>query len=943
MIKFLPTFTLFLFLLFATTNLYAQRTITGTVTSAGDKKSLPEAIVLLKGSNIGVVANEDGTFSINVPSNTGKLIFTYIGFLAKEVDITTAPDVLNIALEEGVELNNVTVVGTRNASRTRIESAVPVDIIPVRAVVNEVGQVDINQLLHYAAPSFNTTRQNVEDGGDHIDPASLRGLGTDQILVLINGKRRHTSAFINVIGTPSRGQASTDMSAIPAYAIDRIEILRDGASAQYGSDAIAGVINIVLRKDANRLFAAVNTGVYKAGDGLTGNLSLNYGIKLGKKGYLNLTGEYKTRNSTNRTGDWSGPVYNAPYLADGSLPDTTRNEEWNYNNSKDPATGKTYKQLDDEELARRGTTRSTYRYVIGQSQQESGGIMFNASYPINDNVEVYSFGGFNQKRGSAAGYYRLPLEGRNVPEVYKDGFLPKILSTLTDYSGALGVRGKMGNWNYDLSNVYGANTFRYGVGNSLNASREQYRLLTPSAGLSPKTEFDAGTVGFHQNTTNIDFSHHNDNLFQGTNFAFGGEYRTDRYTQVKGEEDSYKTYSKLDTAGMELINKSGGSQIFPGFRTAVDRSRSNIALYGDMEADFTSNLMMGIALRYENYSDFGFTQNYKLIGKYKFTKQFMLRAAASTGFRAPSVHQLFYNATSTSATSGSSVFYELGIFTNDSEAAKILRIPKLKEETSINYSGGFAFKPNEAFELTLDGYLIDIQNRIVLTGEFNDKNLSPELVAELAKVNAQSAAFFTNAVDTRTMGLDLVTSYHLKAAKHDFRFVLAANYNKNTVVGNIKTSDSLRGRENVYFNRENRSHIEASAPNLKATFSINWKYNKMWAMLRNVYFGSITYIYPAASAEDAVAYNYNSDKIESLDQVFSPKTVTDLTVGYQVAKGFNVSIGASNMFDIYPDKTTSSYNSYYNQFPYSVYVQQFGFSGAYYFARLTYDLRTNTK
>ncbi len=924
------------------TALYAQRTITGTIVSGGDKKPLPEAIVLLKGTNIATVSDEKGAYSIGVPSSTGTLIFTYIGFQSKEVDIATGGDAINVVLDEGVELNNVTVVGTRNASRTRIESPVPVDIIPVRSVVNEVGQVDINQLLHYAAPSFNTTRQNVEDGGDHIDPASLRGLGTDQILVLINGKRRHMSAFINTLGTPSRGQASTDMSAIPAYAIERIEILRDGASAQYGSDAIAGVINIVLRKDANRLFVSGTTGVHAAGDGVTYSGSVNYGIALGKKGYLNLTGEYKNRNSTNRTGIWGGPVYNAPYLADGSLPDTTRgrDEEWNYNNSKDPATGKTYRQLDDDEFARRGTSRETYRYSIGQSQQSSAGIMFNGAYPISDKLEIYTFGGYNQKKGSAGGYYRLPTEDRNIPEIYPNGFLPKILSTIVDYSGGIGVRGKLGDWDYDLSNVYGSNTFHYGVGNSLNASREQYRMLFPSEKLAQKTEFDCGTVGFHQNTTNLDFSHHNKDLFHGTNFAFGAEYRSDRYTQVKGEEDSYKTYSKLGASGNDTITKVGGAQMFPGFRNAVDRSRTNFGLYGDMEADFTSNLMMGIALRYENYSDFGSTQNYKLVGKYKFSKEFMLRAAASTGFRAPSVHQLYYTTTSTTATAGSSVFYELGIFTNDSKPAQILGVPKLRQETSVNYSGGFAFKPTENFELTLDGYLIDIKDRIVLTGEFNSDNLSPALVAELATVNAGSAAFFTNAIDTRTMGLDLVTSYHLKLAKNDFRFVLAANYNRNQVVGDVKTSDLLKGQEGVYFNRENVSHIEVGAPNVKATFSINWKYDKFWAMLRNVYFGSVTYIYPGASAADAVAYNYNTDKRELLDQEFSPKMVTDLTVGYQVGRGLNVSIGASNLFNVYPDKSTHSYNSYYGQFPYSIYVQQFGFSGAYYFARLTYDLRT---
>ena len=358
---------------------------------------------------------------------------------------------------------------------------------------------------------------------------------------------------------------------------------------------------------------------------------------------------------------------------------------------------------------------------------------------------------------------------------------------------------------------------------------------------------------------------------------------------------------------------------------------------------FTDKLMMGIALRYEEYSDFGLTQNYKLVGKYKISKHFMLRASASTGFRAPSVHQIYYTTTATSFTAQGSP-YELGLFTNDSEAAKVLGIPKLKQETSLNYSGGFTLKPNDDFELTLDGYYMDITDRIVLTGEFNASD--PETKQDtiignlLTAKGAGVAAFFTNAVDTRTRGIDIVTSYHRKIGTHDFRFVLAGNYNQNEVVGAIKTSDLLKGKESTYFNRENVSHIQEGAPNTKITFSINWKYNKMWAMLRNVYFGSIAY---RAPYDDPTLYDYNTDKVQSLDQVFAPKVVTDLTIGYKIAKNVNFSIGGSNIFNVYPDKQTHSANTFYGQFPYSIYVQQFGINGAYYFARVSCDLRTDAK
>ena len=934
--NFLPTLSCVFLMLCLSAYAQAQKTIVGTVISGGDKKPLPEAIVLLKGSNLATVADENGKFELNVPTNDGFLIFTYIGFQSKEVPVSAAS--FDVVLDEGIEMDNVVVIGSRNASRTRIESPVPVDIIPVRAVVNEVGQVDINQLLHYAAPSFNSTRQNVWDGADHIDPASLRGLGTDQVLVLINGKRRHQTAFINVVGTPSRGQAGTDMSSIPAYAIERIEILRDGASAQYGSDAIAGVINIVLRKETNRLTAAATSGVNQLGDGLTYAGSLNYGFKLGKKGYVNLSGEYKSRDAFNRAEPWSGPIFNA-FGGD-------QYDEAGYNTGIMPGTGKTAKQLDDEKLAQLGLSRKDYSMRLGQSTQKSYGAMFNASLPITDKHEIYAFGGLNQKRGQGAGFYRFaePFnDGRNVEAVYPNGFLPLINSTINDASGAVGLRGKLGTWNYDVSNVYGSNFFKYDVSNSLNASREAYRLAVPNSGLEPKTTFDCGTVGFTQNTTNIDFSHHNDNLFHGANFAVGGEYRTDRYIQTVGELDSYKLYESKNAAGVDTLQKNGGAQVFPGFRNAVDGQRSNLAVYGEMEADFTANLMIGLALRYEKYSDFGETQNYKLVGKYKFTNQFMLRGSASTGFRAPTVHQLYYTATSTSFTP-QGVGYELGIFTNTSEPARVLGIPTLKQETSVNYSAGFAFKPNDAFEMTVDGYSIEIKDRIVLTGEFNTAdtptNAQDSTIKRLlAEVGAGRATFFTNAIDTRTIGLDVVASYHLKQMGHDFRLVLAANFNKNQVTSKAKTTALLQGKEDTYFSRENVSHIEEGAPNTKVTFSINWKHKKFWAMLRNVYFGTVAYRTPV----ETTALNTYTGKEETLDQVFAPKVVTDLTLGYQITKQLTLSVGASNLFNVYPDKQTHSANAFYGQFPYSIYVQQFGMTGAYYFARLVYDLHTGEK
>jgi iron complex outermembrane recepter protein len=921
----------------------AQRNISGTIISANDKQPLPEAIVILKGTNIGVVADENGKYTISIPTETGVLVFTYIGFQSKEVTVTS--DVIDVALSEGEELNNVIVIGTRNASRTKIESPVPVDIIPIRSVVNEVGQVEINQILHYAAPSFQSNRQTIADGTDHIDPASLRGLGPDQVLVLVNGKRRHTSALVNVNGTVGRGTVGTDLAAIPAHSIERIEILRDGASAQYGSDAIAGVINIVLKRDVKHLSAVVTGGIHQAKDGLMQQASLNYGVKIGKKGYLNLTGEYTNRAATNRMKAFGGPLWWNPKsssnAAENKAPYT---QEWRYQNLAYPQhNGKTAAQLDDSTLAAKGMNRSEFNMRVGNSAIKSYGGVLNFAYPINDKVEIYTFATANQKMGAATGFYRTPKDARNIEAVYENGFLPEIHTNIKDFAGTLGLRGALKGWNYDASHTYGTSILGYQVKKSLNTS----------IGANSQKEFDCGTLTFAQSTTNIDFSRNSPELFQGTNFALGAEYRSDIYQQAHGEEASY---INANAAG---ATKAAGAQVFPGFRPKndVNDTRTNLSIYGDMEADFTDRFMMGIALRYENYSDFGETQNYKLVGKYKFTKQIMVRGAASTGFRAPSQQQKFFNTTSTLFT-GSTPF-EVATLRNNSEAAKLLGIPRLKQESSINYSAGVAFKPEENLELTIDGYLIDITDRIILTGQFEANLASGSandtlLYNALKKEDATRAAFFTNAVDTRTYGIDAVASYQWQAAKtHSLRFIFAGNYNINQVTSPIKATAALVGKENTYFNREDRSRLEVVNPNAKVTFSVNWKHNKWWAMLRNVYFGEVKYIDPnvdlGIDKKPLLDANYdviptkfldkNTGEAKTLDQTFAPRLVTDLSVGYQIHKLLNVSIGANNLFDVYPDLQTHSENQAYGRFLYSRRVSQFGFNGAFYFARLRFDLK----
>lgn len=712
----------------------AQTTTVKGIIKGADGQVLPGASIQLQGSKTGTVADNNGNYSLAVPPGKHTLVVSFAGYTTERTEITvseTGIADLNIMLKEAGDLSNITVVGSRNLSRTRVETPVPVDVIPISQVINDIGQVDLNQILNFIAPSFQSARQTIADGTDHVDPAQLRGLGTDQVLVLVNGKRRHQSALVNVNGTVNRGAVSTDMSAIPATAIERIEILRDGAAAQYGSDAIAGVINIVLKKKTGLLEAGVSYGKYitkydknfalykltgktddpsvKARDGGNFQASVGYGFNLGK-GYLSITGEYISRGATNRTGTYTGAVYP------------------NVNGVN----------RDDSIMLARGQTRNFFDMHIGNSEMNGGTVFYNFGYPVSEKTELYLFGGYSKKSGTAAGFYRYPsgipgnakIYESNVFAVYPSGFLPQINSDLTDFSTSVGVRTKFNEWNFDVSNTFGINKFDFTIDQSVNYT--QFFI----AG-NKQTEFDAGGLKFWQNTVNADISGKYDFL-EGLNIAAGAEFRVDAFGINSGEEASYKNY---DTAS----KASAGAQVFAGFVNTIGdtKTRNAKALYLDLEQDFTKKILVTGALRFENYSDFGSTLNYKFASRYKFSDAFNVRASISSGFRAPSMQQRFYAKTNTLfvSTPAGLVPTESGTFTNDSKAAEILGIPKLKEETSHNYSVGLTAKPFKGFEITVDAYQIDIDDRIVLTNNFTGGN-NAQLQQQLTAAGANTANFY---------------------------------------------------------------------------------------------------------------------------------------------------------------------------------------------------------
>lgn len=917
-------------------------TIKGTIKN-NNGEPLPGASVQLKGNRAGVIADNYGNYSLAAPSGSQTLVISFVGYNNQTITVNVPSGGVveqEINLMEGSDLTNVTVIGTRNASRTRVETPVPVDVIPISQVINEIGQVDINQILNYIAPSFQSARQTISDGTDHVDPAQLRGLGTDQVLVLVNGKRRHQSALVNVNGTVNRGQVSTDMSAIPATAVERIEILRDGAAAQYGSDAIAGVINIVLKKKTGLLEAGVSYGKYitrydknfalykltnnsadpsvKARDGGNFQASLGYGFKIGQ-GSLHLNGEYTNRQRTNRAGTYTGAVFP------------------NVNGVN----------RDDSILNARGLTRNDFDMRIGSSDMKGGSIFYNFEYPLSGKTELYVFGGYSKKEGTSAGFFRYPTSiasgARNYASsafaIYPNGFLPQIESGINDFSTAVGVRTKLGEWNMDLSNTFGRNEFDFTINNSINYSQ------FANAG-NKQTSFDAGGLKFYQNTVNLDFSKKFD-VLSGLNVATGAEYRVDGFGIISGEEASYTNYDVPSGA-------AAGSQVFPGFINTIGntKTRNAKAIYADLEQDFTSQFLVTGALRFENYSDFGSTLNFKVASRYKFSDKFNLRGSISSGFRAPSLQQRYYAKTNTLfvTQNGQQVPIESGTFTNDSKPAQILGIPKLKEETSHNYSLGLTAKPFLGFELTVDAYQIDIDDRIVLTNNFSGGN-NQQLKDQLAAAGASAANFFTNSIDTRARGLETVLSYDKKfKPQHSLRTTLAMTFINNEVKKGadgkpiIHASDILinSGQLANYFNREDQSRVEVANPKNKISLTFNYKINKFGAMLRFVNFGKVIYLDPTINPANPGAFPVNafSGKPETLDQEFSAKTVTDLSLSYQIISTLSLTVGANNVFDVYQDMHNHSGNMSSGRFIYSRRVQQMGFNGAYYFARLKLAMPT---
>ncbi|HEX6431269.1 MAG TPA: TonB-dependent receptor [Niastella sp.] len=867
--------------------------ITGKITNAKGEP-LSGVSIVVKDKAGGTSTNANGVFTID--ANEGDvLIISIIGFKSREVTIGSQHE-LAISLDEAVAELTTVVVGSRSLrARTNVESPVPVDVISSKDLL-ATGQIEPAQQIQFTAPSFVSNRQTIADGTDHIDPASLRGLGPDQVLVLVNGKRRYNTALVNINGTVGKGSVGTDLNSIPTSSIERIEVLRDGAASQYGSDAIAGVINVVLKKKTGtQVFA--HAGQQYEGDGANLQFGLNQGFKLGK-GVLNITAEIRHRQPTNRAGEYLGTVF-----ANGAAQDSlliAQNGGWDRKNNM----------------------------YIGNSKQLNAYGEANLDLPISGNTRFYATGMYSYRKGKAAGFYRYPKQqspSQVVLELYPRGFLPYINSDITDHTLLAGIKGKTASaWNWDVSSVYGGNQFSFEVTNSNNASM----------GINSPTEFDCGKLGFQQSTTNVDFSKDFGSKLNLSSFnvAVGAEMRFDMYKITAGQEESWKNYDST---------KAGGAQVFPGFQPAneVNETRSVVSTYVDVESDITEKLLVNVAGRFEHYSDFGNALAGKLALRYKILDALSIRGAISNGFRAPSIHQYYFNNTSTQFQLVNNTLTASNTLTvrNNDKIAKALGIPDLKEETSVNYSLGITSKPGRNVSLTIDAYRIDIKDRILYAGPFRRTNalVGPILNNAGISSDVQVVQAFANIIDTKTQGIDIILSVSPQVSKGSLDLTLAANFNE-TKIKKVKGTESIAAVPDsvgnyFFFDRAEQSRVELANPKNKISASANYQFKKMGFMIRLTRFGKVT------------SWNTNPQ----LDETYDARIVTDASISYSILPQVRVTIGANNAFDIYPQKLKwfrdgkkDRSNPYYantsdGRFVYSRNATQFGMNGGYYYISLS--------
>ncbi|MGY0618475.1 TonB-dependent receptor plug domain-containing protein [Lysobacter sp. A378] len=770
----------------------------------------------------------------------------------------TAP----VPVDDATTLDQVIVTGTRVTGRTIAESASPIDIITPE-VLRATGTTELATALSRALPSLNFPRPAVTDGTSAIRPAQLRGLAPDQVLVLVNGKRRHTTALLNVNGSQGRGSSPVDLNAIPVSAIERVEVLRDGASAQYGSDAIAGVVNIVLKGATSGGSLDASYGQYSAGDGKQHQISGDAGIAIGEDGFLHLAGQFGEQDPTNRARPFAG------------TPSPTQ-----------------------PELGQKA-------FVYGDPAVEHWAFSANSEIPLTDTIDLYAFGMASERDITSFAFFRAPGNpNQNIPSIHPDGFVPQINNIADDRSLVAGLRGDTAGWAWDLSYNYGYNHLEFFTRNSLNAS------LGPS---SP-TSFFAGALETTQNIVNLDLSRQFDwGLAYPVNFAMGTEYREEKWNQSPGEPDSW-------SQGPLPRPIASGAQGFPGYRPsdAGHYSRDSYALYADLEADLTDRFSGGAAVRYEDYSDFGNQSSFKLSGRYEFSDAVALRGTVSSGFRAPSLSQQNFQTTSTTFIAGISDPFEIRTFPASSPIAEALGAEPLQPEESLSYSLGVVLQPVDRLYVTVDAYQVDVDDRIVLSSNLTGDDVRDFLEAR-GIFGVTGGRYFTNAIDTRSRGIDILGSYRWDLDAGSLDVTAGYNYSKTEITRIAPNPPELEtgGLDLDRLDRAEQGRIEKGFPRDKFVLNGTWNLGDWTLLAGTTRYGSFE------------TTPNNADN----DQTYDPKWLVDLAATYHLDR-WSFTLGGDNVLNEYPEENIFG-NSTSGQFPYNS-ASPFGFNGAYMYAKVGY-------
>jgi iron complex outermembrane receptor protein len=808
------------------------------------------------------------------------------------------------------ETAQVVITGTRVQNRSALETAVPVDVISSDSFRNR-GVPEISQVLSDSLPSYNYPRPGLSDASDTVRPATLRGLSPDETLVLVNGKRRQSAALVNVNATIGRGATSVDLNTLPDSIVRSVEVLRDGASAQYGSDAIAGVIDVRLREERDGGDATASYGVHKttyefpvgkppAGatwsapstmsrsrtDGGILTVSAWKGLPLGPSGFLTIAAEFKNQAHTERTGYDVARQYP---LVNGAF---------------DP----------------REQTFNRFDGWYGEPKINQKTVFANLGYELADGAKLYGWASYQDRNALSAGFYRRAGDDRNVISIFPDGFLPLEAPEVKDYSGAGGVTWSLSEWTMDTSLVYGLNKMHFTIENTLNRSQ----------GALSKTVFDAGGFDYDQLVFNFSGVRGFDmGMATPLNVALGLEARRESYSITAGEPDSYVNGGEL----LRGLPTPSGSQVFPGFRpaNAVDKSRTAVGVYADLETRITEKLLASAALREERYSDFGTDLTGKLALRYDFAQPFALRGSVQNGFRAPSLQQQYFATTSTNfiLVNGVSTPFDVTTFPATDPVAAALGARPLTAEKSVNYSVGAVVRV-EKLNVTVDAYRIDITNRIILSENLIADNVRNYLTS-LGFVGVGGGRFFINGVDTRTKGVDIAATYPFElSVAGRLNLTLAGNFNSTDVTRVPTTSPRLGlNPPPVLFDRFNVLTLEEGTPKNKFIATGNWSLGQWGATARATRYGRVL------SPGSGVTYAQVAAGQPTNDVELHAKTLVDLEGRVEFFRHATLALGAENVFDTYPDPNPAAINTtgttaFSNYSP-------FGRAGRFIYGRLSYD------